>query len=615
MLGVHLGADERDVRRAYASCLRLTNPEDDEEGFRDLREAYEAALAMIRSGTRQSFPPPAPGQGPGPAPAPSAPPSPSSPRLDLAGFDANVQGPANPAPPSLDEVIRRIDAFTALVRSECAAPLAVAAFKDILSAPEAGDIRVLGWIESWMGRHLPELPVVYDDVVIEAARVFAWDPFGSAPVRHDMMPVLSRLATIAEVRTIASTGGDLAKAWRTLANAAISPISRLTSSFEQWAPTWRLLHRVDANPELSAYLPSANVDWWRQIGGRIVLVVALVPLATLLVWSMLQGLAGDSIVAFASPDGVLWTSELQAMLGLFAMFLALLAVLIHVHAVRRPPDGWGIAAARRRTGGADRYQAWLCIASLIAIPLLGSLVYWLGDLTSTQVAKRPMGLVAMLMAVVLLWQDRLIGYRHVWWRMPHRGEWVDMAFLAFAFVYLLEVPGYRIVNAAALLGGTLLGWWRAHDLARAAGIRIPQPVAIAVPCIAVPIGTFLLVPRLSGGDDAAAVAVLVAIPIARMTAWFLSAADEGDPVRRWPAPGAFLVGVWMVSMLGVIAITQPFPGMLKVRMTCSWDCRFESNSSRNGRVFKLERVKGQNAVRMFDPLTGETKQIVTPPYR
>ncbi len=48
ILDVETGADENALRSAYRRKLRLVNPEDDPEGFKTLREAYETALDSLR---------------------------------------------------------------------------------------------------------------------------------------------------------------------------------------------------------------------------------------------------------------------------------------------------------------------------------------------------------------------------------------------------------------------------------------------------------------------------------------------------------------------------------------------------------------------------------------
>lgn len=50
LLGLPDDADERAIKRAYASKLKTTRPDEDPEGFQRLHEAYQAALAWVRSG-------------------------------------------------------------------------------------------------------------------------------------------------------------------------------------------------------------------------------------------------------------------------------------------------------------------------------------------------------------------------------------------------------------------------------------------------------------------------------------------------------------------------------------------------------------------------------------
>ena len=47
-LGIEAGADEREIKRAYARRLRQARPDDDPAGFQALHEAYQACLGYAQ---------------------------------------------------------------------------------------------------------------------------------------------------------------------------------------------------------------------------------------------------------------------------------------------------------------------------------------------------------------------------------------------------------------------------------------------------------------------------------------------------------------------------------------------------------------------------------------
>ena len=49
VLGIEENAGEKEIRAAYRERLATTNPEDNPEGFKRLRQAYEEAMELLRS--------------------------------------------------------------------------------------------------------------------------------------------------------------------------------------------------------------------------------------------------------------------------------------------------------------------------------------------------------------------------------------------------------------------------------------------------------------------------------------------------------------------------------------------------------------------------------------
>lgn len=106
VLGLDGGADEREVKRAYAKRLKLTDAESDPDAFIALREAYDRALTFVRAGGEMRASSPDVGEGMTSTEGEEAATSAHAPvPHQNAGAEAN-----NPPPVYADEQLRRAEA-------------------------------------------------------------------------------------------------------------------------------------------------------------------------------------------------------------------------------------------------------------------------------------------------------------------------------------------------------------------------------------------------------------------------------------------------------------------------------------------------------------------------
>lgn len=399
VLGIEPTNDEREVRRAYARRLKQVHPEDDPDGFKALREAYERALDMARRGWAV---PPArkPRRKKGEAVT-------QTPASDDGGADDDSRrwteagegalggwgdettdrwdaAPPAPAPePELSpEVAAELEAETKRHKAHAAlcdeledllrqtsVPTgdALGVMMRILRSPAMDSLRVHANTEYWLAAAIARGGPAADSLIEPAVRFFGWDDARigldlshAAPVlrRRDMARVIQQLA-----RPL-TAGHDAWKALRAKQTLFRRIGDRLDPSLSRQVED--LLTRAAQDlPDLHGHLDPDAVETWRARLGRprfsaIFLLSLLILPPILSLYAVAAGVFGHSTL----PNFLAgWIVVLAVMTGVGAAW---------VEGVLKPARKWQDghpwdAALWKRLGWAPAAAVLLAITPAVTV--------------------------------------------------------------------------------------------------------------------------------------------------------------------------------------------------------------------------------------------------------
>ena len=289
-LGVAATRDVSAIKRAYATQLRVTRPEDDPEGFQRLRAAYEAALALAAQPAAAIATAAVAGesdQGPAPQVVATEPGESIGPHRPVntgaagASGEARVSGGAalaavavaRPAGQQTDEATAlrsTLDALWMALRPDARVEEAALRghLERILGLIAASRLAVQADAETALARLLADMSPRSDALIEECVVRFGWEKqetqlSADPAVRR----VLARRRDLALGDSLKAGRDPLADAFARLREPA-NPVRRWlranVTQAQRWPELQLLVRLKDGNPALLRELDAAEVAWWER---------------------------------------------------------------------------------------------------------------------------------------------------------------------------------------------------------------------------------------------------------------------------------------------------------------------------------------------------------------
>ncbi len=426
ILGVKASSDRDTIRRAYARKLRVTNPEDDPEGFMALRQAYETALGRAR---RAQIPADDVAR-----PAPPAP-NPIAPEPAVVDPERAAAIAAQAAEKADFERARRA-LLAALKRAQ---PLPDAELQTLLTAllalPMLDQITARVSFESWLAdtiaRHLPR-----SDALIEPAMAeFGWDDNSRSRGGYSAMEaILNRTREWQYVNAARQPATPLHLGWLALTTPRRANW-RMRLAVLSPGVEWQvraLLAAADTNlPGIRDWFNADAEAWWRDFASRPRLRLSmLLPLAGILAFLLFDLMTGE-------PHLLMPVRVLLLVVGLAIPWLILRYVLRPQMAFAA--NGW-------------RWPMWQRLGWASALALLPALALLLPDHPLSIIA------IALLALVAVAWVTITNPLPDTEPSLPRFGAFIGLAwpFGLFGLRMLDKMSfghaaGWLVMTAALLL--------------------------------------------------------------------------------------------------------------------------------------------------------------------